>query len=144
MVFDKHIQIFRPQYPIYIEHMYAFSIHKGLGDNRGSSVAPVWSVGRIPSATQRPPLDDSNFIQPSFQQQGFLAQRPQEIPPEIQQAPQPSSCVWGIVNCCSRNNLNIRYACFEANGCNGAFWGLNPCSNNVFDAAIGEADRFFN
>lgn len=123
-----------------IERAFPLLPLQGLGDRRGSSVAPVWSVGRIPSVSQRIPTPSFNAIQPP---QGFQAQRPEQIRPEDRQAPQPSTCVWGIVNCCARNNLTIRYACFEANGCNGAFWGVNPCSSNVFDAAVQEADDFF-
>lgn len=63
-----------------------------------------------------------------------------QIPTQTRQL---AKCVWGVVNCCSRSNNAIRYACFEQLGCHGAFWDLNPCNNDVIDAAIGEADNFF-
>lgn len=54
----------------------------------------------------------------------------------------PSRCVWGIINCCTRNNLAIRYQCFEQIGCSGAFWDFNPCSDNILDAAFEESNRY--
>lgn len=47
-----------------------------------------------------------------------------------------SQCVWAIVNCCSNGDSEIRYSCFEQNGCYGAFWDLNPCAESVRDNII--------
>jgi hypothetical protein len=55
----------------------------------------------------------------------------------------PTRCVWGIVNCCRRGNPALRYNCFEMLGCGGAFWDYNPCSDNIFDAAVQETNRYF-
>uniref|UniRef100_A0A1A9V4Z2 Uncharacterized protein n=1 Tax=Glossina austeni TaxID=7395 RepID=A0A1A9V4Z2_GLOAU len=63
------------------------------------------------------------------------------VPPSA--APSPtlgnrgiSQCVWAIVNCCSNGDSEIRYSCFEQNGCYGAFWDLNPCAETVRDNII--------
>ncbi|KAM7360874.1 hadley [Cochliomyia hominivorax] len=55
-----------------------------------------------------------------------------------------SQCVWAIVNCCSSRNSEIRYSCFEQNGCYGAFWGLNPCADNVRDNFINYVADYYN
>ncbi|XP_034113284.2 uncharacterized protein LOC117573894 isoform X2 [Drosophila albomicans] len=57
--------------------------------------------------------------------------------------PRVSSCVWAIVNCCSQGNSDIHYNCFEEFGCHGAFWGVNPCADNVRDGAIASLTRSF-
>lgn len=54
----------------------------------------------------------------------------------------PSRCVWAIVNCCTPQNRQVRYSCFERFGCGGAFWDINPCNEDVFDSAIDAADKF--
>uniref|UniRef100_U5ELU2 Putative secreted mucin n=1 Tax=Corethrella appendiculata TaxID=1370023 RepID=U5ELU2_9DIPT len=56
---------------------------------------------------------------------------------------QPSACVWAIVSCCSQNNNQIRYSCFERIGCHGAFWDFNPCSTRLMQAALGAAEQFY-
>ena len=102
----------------------------GSAFNVGPSVgAPIWSSddGQTPQSINRP----------------FVNQRPQQIETPVAQLG-PSRCVWGIVNCCTRQDINIRYACFERIGCQGAFWDLNPCGDEIFDAALSEADQYFN
>ncbi|BES87290.1 Hypothetical protein NTJ_00095 [Nesidiocoris tenuis] len=56
---------------------------------------------------------------------------------------EPSPCVWAIVSCCSPGNRNIRYACFELLGCQGAFWDLSPCEPRVVQAAANTALMFY-
>ncbi|XP_037051278.1 uncharacterized protein LOC119085108 isoform X2 [Bradysia coprophila] len=108
-----------------------------LGSNRqggsaftvGPSVgAPIWSSDDGQTQSNRP---------------AFAQQQPQQIDAPVAQLG-PSRCVWGIVNCCTRRDINIRYACFERIGCQGAFWDLNPCGDDILDAALNEADRYFN
>lgn len=65
--------------------------------------------------------------------------RPNQSPIQTLQL---GKCVRAVLNCCSRSNNVIRYACFEQRGCHGAFWDLNPCNNDVIDAALGQANRF--
>ncbi|XP_034485467.1 uncharacterized protein LOC117790228 isoform X2 [Drosophila innubila] len=57
--------------------------------------------------------------------------------------PKVSNCVWAIVNCCTDGSTQIRYSCFEEFGCHGAFWGINPCADNVRDNAIASLTRSF-
>lgn len=106
---------------------YSFPKKNSLGGsafNIGPSVgAPIWSS------------DDDEPI--------FSQQRPQQIDATVTPLG-PSRCVWGIVNCCTRRDINIRYACFEQIGCQGAFWDFNPCGDDILDAALNEADRYFN
>lgn len=96
--------------------------------------APIWSS-----------VNNDVNRRPIFRTQST----PQPPPPPTPQAfSAPSNtglsrCVWGIVNCCSRRNAAVRYACFEKLGCQGAFWDVNPCRNDILDAAIGEADQYF-
>ncbi|KAL5285059.1 hypothetical protein ACFFRR_007038 [Megaselia abdita] len=68
--------------------------------------------------------------------------------PQVQTTQRPttqelSKCVWAIVSCCSRGSTNVVYQCFEQMGCQGAFWGLNPCANEIQDEALDAADRYF-
>ncbi|XP_073815977.1 hadley [Musca autumnalis] len=55
-----------------------------------------------------------------------------------------SQCVWAIVNCCSNRNSEIRYSCFEQNGCFGAFWGLNPCAEPLRDNFVSFVADYYN
>ncbi|TMW39650.1 hypothetical protein DOY81_015270, partial [Sarcophaga bullata] len=55
-----------------------------------------------------------------------------------------SQCVWAIVNCCTGRSNEIRYSCFEQNGCYGAFWGLNPCADNVRDSFVNYVADYYN
>ncbi|XP_037948223.1 uncharacterized protein LOC119679759 isoform X2 [Teleopsis dalmanni] len=68
--------------------------------------------------------------------------RPQTEPPAQKSPTAISECVWAIVSCCSSRDYNVRYNCFEANGCIGAFWGLNPCADNVRESAINIINDF--
>lgn len=92
-------------------------------------------------------LGSSAFVGPSVGapvwDDGQTQRRPQQIETPVAQLG-PSRCVWGIVNCCTRQSIDVRYACFERIGCQGAFWDLNPCGDDIFDAALNEADRYFN
>lgn len=101
----------------------------GSAFNVGPSVgAPIWSSDDGQTQSNRPFVNQ---------------QRPQQIDTPVVQLG-PSRCVWGIVNCCSRQDINIRYTCFERIGCQGAFWDLNPCGEDILDAALSEADQYFN
>ncbi|XP_030558712.1 uncharacterized protein LOC115761187 isoform X2 [Drosophila novamexicana] len=68
-------------------------------------------------------------------------------PPQVTSSPpaqttaRVSNCVWAIVNCCSQGSNKIRYNCFEEFGCHGAFWGVNPCADNIRDRAIASLTR---
>lgn len=55
-----------------------------------------------------------------------------------------SQCVWAIVNCCSSRNSDIRYSCFEQNGCYGAFWGLNPCAERNRENFVNLVADYYN
>jgi hypothetical protein len=54
-----------------------------------------------------------------------------------------SPCVWATVACCSPDNSNIRYQCFEMLKCEGAFWGLNPCEKDVVVSAAQTILNFY-
>lgn len=109
--------------------IFSFPMLGGSAFNVGPSVgAPIWSSS-----------DPDDFQTQS--NRPFANQRPQQIAPV--EPPRPS-CVWGIVQCCTPKDINIRYACFERVGCQGAFWDLNPCGDDIFNAALSESDRFFN
>ncbi|XP_050744344.1 uncharacterized protein LOC108031607 isoform X2 [Drosophila biarmipes] len=62
---------------------------------------------------------------------GAPSQRPQEevAAPSAASEPKVSQCVWAIVNCCTADSKKVRYNCFEAFGCHGAFWDINPCAS---------------
>ncbi|XP_037910214.1 actin cytoskeleton-regulatory complex protein PAN1-like isoform X3 [Hermetia illucens] len=79
----------------------------------------------------------------SFGAQPARRPTPPPPPPPTQDPETPSRCIWAIVSCCSRNDLAVRYACFEQLGCHGAFWDRNPCADKVQDAALEETSRFF-
>lgn len=117
-----------------------------------------------PVATRRPPESifrnpnpgnfDFSFMNPGMQDtqltrpMGSPAANAPRIttmrplaPPSAAPSPTPgkrgiSQCVWAIVNCCSNGDSEIRYSCFEQNGCYGAFWDLNPCAESVRDNII--------
>ncbi|XP_037811214.1 uncharacterized protein LOC119603295 isoform X2 [Lucilia sericata] len=86
----------------------------------------------------------------SFMNQGQQTQQQTSVARAPTASPQPASeagisqCVWAIVNCCSSRNSEIRYSCFEQNGCYGAFWGLNPCADNVRDTFINYVADYYN
>ncbi|KAI8130831.1 hypothetical protein FF38_07885 [Lucilia cuprina] len=117
---------------------------------------------RTPIFTRRPevtsrPQQESIFRDPkpenfdfSFMNQGQQTQQQTSVARAPTASPQPASeagisqCVWAIVNCCSSRNTEIRYSCFEQNGCYGAFWGLNPCADNVRDTFINYVADYYN
>lgn len=108
------------------------TINNQFNNNLFTTSAPPFNAQE--QFTQRPP---GAFI-PSF------TSRPQTPRPSVQTTSrQLSRCVWAIVNCCSRNTDAVRYSCFEAVGCHGAFWDLNPCSEELLDAAIDESESYF-
>ncbi|XP_017848924.1 uncharacterized protein LOC108604131 isoform X2 [Drosophila busckii] len=90
------------------------------GSNTGRRPPVTDSPARIPTAPPRRP--------------GFAPVT--SAPPAPQSTPRVSSCVWAIVNCCSRGSSQIRYNCFEEFGCHGAFWGVNPCADQVRQRVI--------
>ncbi|XP_055848916.1 uncharacterized protein LOC129913939 isoform X2 [Episyrphus balteatus] len=53
-----------------------------------------------------------------------------------------SACIWAISSCCDNRNTEIRYQCFERLGCQGAFWDLNPCADDIYRSAVDAADQF--
>uniref|UniRef100_A0A1I8PBK2 Uncharacterized protein n=1 Tax=Stomoxys calcitrans TaxID=35570 RepID=A0A1I8PBK2_STOCA len=114
--------------------------------NRPVTTRPPESIFRDPS----PENYDFSFMNPgssasasSSSSSSSAAASPQSRP----QSSEPagiSQCVWAIVNCCSNRNNQIRYSCFEQNGCYGAFWGLNPCAENVRDNFISYVADYYN
>ncbi|KAL9900016.1 hadley isoform 1-T10 [Glossina fuscipes fuscipes] len=89
------------------------------GNQNTQSMRPMGPAGNAPrTTTMRPPA------------------LPSVAPPPAQGNRGISQCVWAIVNCCSTGDSEIRYSCFEQNGCYGAFWDLNPCAESVRDNII--------
>lgn len=52
-----------------------------------------------------------------------------------------SACIWAISSCCNSNG-KIRYECFERLGCDGVFWDLNPCADEVFSSVLKATDEY--
>lgn len=52
-----------------------------------------------------------------------------------------SACIWAISSCCNTNG-KIRYECFERLGCDGVFWDLNPCADEVFSSVLKATDEY--
>lgn len=69
---------------------------------------------------------------------------PAPPPPPARAEPTVTQCVWAIVNCCSNRSNNVRYSCFEENGCYGAFWDINPCADNIRDSVVGFVADYYN
>ncbi|XP_051863102.1 uncharacterized protein LOC117573894 isoform X7 [Drosophila albomicans] len=124
--------------------------------NRGDSVSNSLSFGH-PNLNPRNPVEDK---EPKNHGNRLLMQPPRREPsPQRRPAtnrpttsapaasrrntPRVSSCVWAIVNCCSQGNSEIHYNCFEEFDCHGAFWGVNPCADNVRDGTIVSLTRSF-
>ncbi|CAH0390319.1 unnamed protein product [Bemisia tabaci] len=58
-------------------------------------------------------------------------------------APGPARCALAIASCCAPFNYHVRYPCFEMLGCYGAFWDMNPCSEDVVATAVQELAAFY-
>ncbi|XP_061399067.1 uncharacterized protein LOC133334757 [Musca vetustissima] len=112
-------------------------------------------VSRRPAATRAPESifrdprpENFNFSFMNGVQQASNVRTTTVAPPPASNArAEPtgvSQCVWAIVNCCSSRNSEIRYSCFEQNGCYGAFWGLNPCAEPLRDNFVSFVADFYN
>ncbi|TMW43064.1 hypothetical protein DOY81_011857 [Sarcophaga bullata] len=104
---------------------------------------PTESIFRDP----RPENFDFSFMNQGQQlstQQVNVARGPTSPPAPPTTQAGISQCVWAIVNCCTGRSNEIRYSCFEQNGCYGAFWGLNPCADNVRDSFVNYVAEYYN
>ncbi|XP_023171363.1 uncharacterized protein LOC111599808 isoform X1 [Drosophila hydei] len=105
---------------------------------------PVWgsSQGRRPNngpariPTTQAPAWSQTTSRPVVQRTTPRRQSGVTSAPTKQTTPKLSKCVWAIVNCCSQGSTKIRYSCFEEFGCHGAFWGVNPCAEEIRTSAI--------
>uniref|UniRef100_A0A1A9WBY1 Uncharacterized protein n=1 Tax=Glossina brevipalpis TaxID=37001 RepID=A0A1A9WBY1_9MUSC len=97
------------------------------GRQNSQSMRPMFTTGPMPRTTTiRPPALPLGSATTSA-----------TPPPSTQSSSRGiSQCIWAIVNCCSDRDTEIRYSCFEQNGCYGAFWDLNPCAESVRDNII--------
>ncbi|XP_058983053.1 uncharacterized protein LOC131804330 [Musca domestica] len=119
-----------------------------LFNRRPMATRPPESIFRDP----RPENFDFSFLdnrgQSAVSQQATNVRTTTVAPPAAAPpATEPagiSQCVWAIVNCCSNRNSEIRYSCFEQNGCHGAFWGLNPCAEPLRDNFVSFVADYYN
>lgn len=103
-----------------------------LSDSHSPSC--YYATARIP--TTQAPAWSQTTSRPVVQRTTPRRQSGVTSAPTKQTTPKLSKCVWAIVNCCSQGSTKIRYSCFEEFGCHGAFWGVNPCAEEIRTSAI--------